>query len=336
MKTIKSIILALIVLLYSSCDKGDDNSTKDDDPPVTSFKLDFTDHTNQDQMGDFAENAMVEFHDKVWSYGGVNSYGAADGHFGWSSDNGVNWVSLAMEPTLLTDYRIGHTVTLFNDELWLIGGEDSGGVWQEDIWKSADGIHWTSVPAPDPGFNAIAFHSTIVFQNRMYVIAPDLANDTVVVWSTADGVDWRVDNTSAFPLRGGHETVVFNDALYVIGGQNPTTFVPDPIWRSTNGTDWSPVTPTSTFFSSRTWHTATIYNGKVWVVAGEDAATPYKNDIWYSDDMLNWSQYDDGLLGSDGDGLNRHSTLLYRDELYVFGGYKPIGTSGRIFSFKIH
>lgn len=148
MKTVKFITIALFLIGLSSCDKDLDGIPKGGDPPEDSLKLDFTTHTDQDQMGDFAENAMVEFRGKVWSYGGVNNYGAMGGHFGWSSNNGVNWVSLAMAPTSLTDSRIGHTVTLFNDELWLIGGEDSGGVWYDDVWKSADGVNWDFMPDP--------------------------------------------------------------------------------------------------------------------------------------------------------------------------------------------
>lgn len=326
MKTLKIIVLAMIIIMSFSCEEDEIDQTTE------SLKLDFTTHTNQDQMGDFAENAMAEFNGKVWSFGGVNDYGATDGHFGWSSPNGINWSSLNITPSSLTTFRIAHTLTSFNGELWLIGGEDISSFWYADLWKSADGQHW--VPVPNPGFGAIAFHSTTVFNNRMYVIAPDLANDTLVVWSTANGVDWRQDSAAAFPLRGQHKTVVFNDALVVIGGDNLAGIVSDQIWTSSDGVAWTEIVPTSPSFSPRIRHTATVYNGKVWIVGGEDATTAYKNDIWYSDDMLNWTEYIDGLLGSPG--LNRHAALVYRDEVYVFGGYSPSGTSGMILSFKEH
>ncbi|WAC03457.1 hypothetical protein N7U66_08200 [Lacinutrix neustonica] len=47
-----------------------------------------------------------------------------------NSDDGVAWASVASN---LTGERCGHTLTVFNGKLWLIGGENTAGDWYGDI-----------------------------------------------------------------------------------------------------------------------------------------------------------------------------------------------------------
>jgi hypothetical protein len=64
------------------------------------------------------------------------------------------------------------------------------------------------------------------------------------------------------------------------------------------------------------------------VIAGRDGSTPtVLGDIWYSSDMINWTEDED--IEGDG-GIFSHSTLLYNDALWVFGGYEVSGATGRI------
>lgn len=318
MKTFKTLYLILLTIALVSCDKEDGNPDEMSIPKGGAvMALKFEVKTQQDQMGDFAENAMVKFNGKIWSYGGVNDYGATDGHFGWNSDNGINWGSLLIEPNALTSSRIGHTVTLFKDNLYLIGGKDNTDTPYGDIWRSNDGSNWTNVHAIAP-FGNIPAHATLVFNDKMYVVAGNSTSANTEVWSTTNGTDWIRETANAFPGRAGQKGIVFNDAIYIIGGEDIAANKLNEVWRSTDGVSWTQITGIP--FVGRNAHTVTEYDNKVWIIGGKDATTEFNNEIWYSDNMTDWTEYE-GTRPSD-EGINSHNILFYSTKLWLFGGYQ--------------
>ena len=80
---------------------------------------------------------------------------------------------------------------------------------------SAPGLDWTEVTnkfLPSLGRNA---HSSVVFDNQLWVIAGAQASDHFFndVWRSRDGVSWtQVTNDAGFPARWHHSSVVFNKA----------------------------------------------------------------------------------------------------------------------------
>jgi len=331
---IKNIFLAIIILLvlntFISCSDDKDN------PSPETVTLRFTKETNQDQMGDFAYHAMALFNSKVWSAAGINTYSTPNLHDDvWYSNNGVSWLSVADN---FFKERRGTTLTLFNDKLWIIAGESNEGNTLDDIWSSTDGEHWTLEVTAAP-FGPVKFHSTVVFNNKLFVIAGDQATEHTKVWSSVNGIDW-VEETSnaadAFFGRGGHATVVFNNTLYVIGGESTTRL--NDVWKSTNGRDWTQVAIQGGIFPRITSHTATVYNDKVWVIGGRISDSAMNNDIYFSSDMLNWNKYeidDSSSLLPIFEGRANHQTLNYNNALWVFGGIKKTtGITGEIWSIK--
>lgn len=323
------LIVVLIISLLSSCTNDDDEILLAP-APQPSLALTITTQTEEDQMGDFANNAMAIFGGKVWSVGGSNSYGGIGTHNTWTSTNGINWVTVTGP---FPDFIQGHTLTTFNSQLWLIGGENSAGDPLSTIWHY-DGTTWSSLPAP---FGNIGHHhSSVLFDGKMYVIGGSLDTLNSIVWSTTNGTDW-VEETSnaAFSGRVYHEAVVFNDAIYIIGGEDVAPNRLNDVWTSTNGSVWTQVTtlpapPETEIFSERNKFTATVYNDKVWVIGGE-TTTGYANDIWYSSDMINWHKYTSAFTLN---GLHEHAALLYSSELWLFGGNISTGETGKIMSLK--
>ncbi len=313
LKSIFRIFLLIISTLTWSCDSDDSDSGTD---PDESFSIAFTEHTEEDQMGDFAENAMVEFMGKVWSVGGYNVYNGTDRSSDvWNSDNGINWRSVTSNQF---DGRVGHTLTVFDNKIWLIGGVNNSGTFLSDIWSSTDGENWTLV-TDTPEYLDAAYHEMVVFNNRLYLIE-DGADGNVVVWSSSDGSSWVEETNNAFSSREKFEAVVFNNELYVLGGKNIGNIY-NEIWRSTDGVNWSRVT-TNGVFTPRYVHSATVYNNKVWVTGGFGIAGPEGN-LWYSEDMVNWFEY---TPIASSIGLFDHVALNYSGEIYLFGGYE--GTAG--------
>ncbi|WP_298314544.1 kelch repeat-containing protein [uncultured Aquimarina sp.] len=322
MKTSK-ILLVFLLIIHIACDTEDDDIIIDD---VSESSLTFDLKTSEDQMGGFAENTMAVFDGKVWSVGGDNAYTADDtyGNAVWSSDNGINWVSVTSD---LFEARYRHTLTVFNNEMWLIGGKNNSGDLLSDIWRSSDGSTWSNVTMTAP-FGNMSAHTTTVFNNKMYVIGPSSSRTNMIVWSTIDGVNWVEENANAFPVRGNHETVVFNGSLYVIAGRNETSRF-NEIWSSTDGISWSSVATSTPIFNARDLYTATVFNNKVWIINGQSETSRITKDIWHSSDMINWTRYEEVIPFQSS---HSHSSLVYDDQIWFFGGYIASGTSGEIWT----
>lgn len=328
MKTIKLVYLTFMVMLLASCDKDTLNEVPNKIPegeaipkggeiPEEPLALTFTVQTTEDQMGPFAKNAMVEFNGKVWSVGGINAYSTPNLSSDiWSSENGKNWISVTSN---LFDERKGHTLTVFDNKMWLIGGVNDSGRFLNDVWYSTDGIDWT-LATDTPEYLSTAYHATVVFNNMLYVIK-DGSDAHVEVWSSADGATWNRETDHAFSNREEFKAVVFEDTIYVIGGKHLGTSFND-IWKSTDGIEWTLITPADAIFSPRYANTATVHHGKVWVVGGITGPLSETHiDLWYTDNMLDWTAYDGTLPATEG--LIYHAALSYADELWLFGGLQP-------------
>ncbi|WP_026755626.1 kelch repeat-containing protein [Sediminibacter sp. Hel_I_10] len=305
MKKLTCLPILFLTALLFSCD-ADDDTTSDD--PVNTLTLELTEHTQQDQIGDFAENAMVEFNGYVWSTGGYNAYSGGERISEvWRSANGIAWESVTYDQF---EARSNHTLTVFDGKMWLIGGIDNTNTFLEDVWYSSDGETWV-LATDSPAYLAASYHSVVVFNNRLYLIKDGVS--ATVVWSSADGVLWEEETSNAFPSREDFEAVVFNNELYVLGGFHTSTKF-NEIWKSSDGISWSQVA-TNTVFSPRNSHTATVYEGKVFVAGGINNAPI--GELWYSEDMVNWFEY---TPLTSTIGLYDHAALNYAGEIYLWGG----------------
>lgn len=335
MKKLKILCVLTLLVSITSCEKEEPTDLivepidealipeKDNLPDGSGLSLRFIVQTQEDQMGAFAENAMTLFEGKVWSVGGTNDYGAGASHFLWNSTNGINWATVpvsATTPEAFGSFRIGHTLTVFQDQLWLIGGRDDTDTEYGNLWHSPDGSNWSEMIPP---FGPIPDHTTLVYNDRIYVIAGNVTSGNTEVWSTGNGMDWIQETNSAFSGRAGQKGIVFNDTMYVIGGEDISGTKLAEVWRSTNGRDWTMSNPP---FTGRNAHTVTAYNGKVWTIGGQDPISPFNNEIWYSDDMETWALYDGPRPGSGG--ISSHTILFYEDALWLFGGYQDDGIGG--------
>lgn len=324
MKKFTCLPVLLLTALLISCD--DDETTSTD--PIDTLTLVMTEHTEEDQMGAFAENAMVEFGGFVWSTGGYNAYSTARSGDVWKSTNGIAWQSVTFNEF---EPRSNHTLTVYDDKMWLIGGIDNTDTFLGDVWNSSDGETWNLV-TDTPAFLAASYHEVEVFNGKLFLLK-DNGGLGVSVWSSSDGVVWVEETNNAFPSREEFETLVFNNELYVLGGRNVSTLY-DEVWKSADGVTWNQVN-TGSAFTPRRAHTSAVYKDKMWIVGGFGISRPEGN-IWYSEDGINW--FNHTPIASDN-GLYRHASLVYNGEVWLFGGYKgggtePIEISGNIRSFN--
>lgn len=188
------------------------------------------------------------FKNKLWLTGGadvMNTY-LANGELNpdrqiiwkndiWSSSDGIDWKKENTDSCFSN--RSHHSMVFYEDKLWILCGQ--AGPNKDDIWCSTDGFNWKLISrAP---FRARHVNETVVFENKIWVIGGFGFDDTMYpillddVWNSLDGKNWKqVTISSPFGPRMEHKSFVFNNMIWVIGGQCgtfPDQIPKNDIWR---------------------------------------------------------------------------------------------------------
>lgn len=233
-----------------------------------------------------ADHASVVFNNAMWVLGGSGVSSALNDT--WHSTDGVTWVQAAADGSSSSfPSRYYHTALVFNGKMWVLGGSDASGNPLNDVWSSTDGSTWTQVAANGStrSFPARYHLTSLVFNNRMWVLGGDDSsgqqrND---VWSSADGSLWTQaaanGSGSSFTPRASHTSLVFDGAMWVLGGIGPGGAL-DDAWYSTNGTRWTQAAIQNSF-TSRYKHSSVVFNNAMWVIGGIQNGF-YVNDVWHS------------------------------------------------------
>ena len=224
--------------------------------------------------------------DAMWIVGGdVNQ-----GHYHsdvWFSNNGSEWV--LANPNLPVPWgpRALHYTVCFKDAIWVMGGQTIPQLatapqhYYSDTWQSSDGKNWTKVLGKDPKWAARGMiGGQAIWKDRIWLIGGGRYDTPTSpgrvfysdVWSTSDGVNWKLHTPAApWDPRQYHEVAVFDDRLWVLegwSGQNRSD-----VWFSDNGEHWQEL---QTPWAPR--HAASIYvhQDSLWVVGGNNMAS----DVW--------------------------------------------------------
>lgn len=86
-----------------------------------------------------------------------------------------------------------------------------------------------------------------------------------------------VKSNVGFPPRYEQGTIVFQDRIWVIGGNSINGSFND-VWFSSDGEEWTLETE-HTGFGPRSGQGMVVFNNKIWVIGGLSAGTPL-NDVW--------------------------------------------------------
>lgn len=235
----------------------------------------------------------------------------------WSSADGITWSKEGNLPFVHQDMSMStrhiHSVLVFNNAMWLIGGlSDNGTTFLNDVWKSTNGKTWTCVLANMPNPPGVEEGSmgrwsprvtnghTVVHKNRMWILGGAGYND---VWSSADGVNWRLElandssleNVTRWMARSYPQTASFEGKLWIFTGSNAlnkTTFRYPHTWDCRQG--------------------ATPPPGCI--------DTPdligNQRDVWYSTDGKQWMRYNHELV----DPRHAAASVVHGNALVVQGG----------------
>jgi len=270
------------------------------------------------------------------------------------NDNGTlgAWITTTTIPVS----RESHSSVVSNGYIYVLGGIEGGGSLGTTYYAPihADGSIGLYL-SNSTLFTVRAQHTSVVSGNYIFVIGGDHRNDVFSAKINSAGALDLNSSTTAFPDvacgldlspggRNGHETVAYNDFIYVIGGFNGC-YLNDisvaPI--NSNGTlgTWSNAIPTlgSSFTSPRSAHTSVAYKGFLYVIGGSNGGTNF-NDVQFA--PINT----DGTLGawtttsSFATARYAHSSVVHNNFLYVIGGqgsisqddvqFAPINSNGTL------
>jgi hypothetical protein len=135
------------------------------------------------------------------------------------------------------------------------------------------------------------------------------------IWSSPDGVTWTRHGTAAWPERGSHTVVVYENRVWLFGGANhiagdrSTDGFLNDVWVSEDGIDWTPVTPAAPW-SPRDKAGVVVFNNELYLLGGQGTA-----DVWRSSNGRDWSR-----LSVEADWGPRHDfcpCLLRRPDVGV-------------------
>lgn len=225
--------------------------------------------------------------------------------------------------------RRWHRTTVFNNKIWLIGGElGDGSSHDNGVWSSTDGVNWTQVLTPGHvQFSSVAGGSLLTFDNKMWLIGGFMEgaisrND---IWNSTDGVTWnQVTTTNVFTDRHFFGATVHNNKMWIVGGTNGgATVGSNDVWSSADGITWTQHTITGNSFSNRLHHKLVSYNNKLYVIGGYSDGT-YLSDVWSTTDGNTWTKETDG--GTSFPGKLSFEVVVKNNLMYVISGQQTGGS----------
>jgi hypothetical protein len=145
-------------------------------------------------------------------------------------------------------------------------------------------------------------------------------------------VDSQATASAGWSVRSGHQSVIFNNKMWVIGGsyfsQSSYSYYND-VWYSLDGITWIQATENAGWHA-RAEHQCIVFNNKMWVIGGLYSVglppydyVPYElNDVWYSSDGKIWEQ---ATANAEWGGRHCHQSIVFDNKMWVIGGYDQKG-----------
>ncbi|NLI75288.1 MAG: hypothetical protein GX442_02455 [Candidatus Riflebacteria bacterium] len=199
--------------------------------------------------------------------------------------------------------------------------------------RGLEGAAWRCDLPDDPlgsHFSERQDHAVVSFGGSLWLIGGNDGAFRNDVWRSDDGKTWTevaADAPTApgrFSPRAGHACLVYDNRLWVIGGEVETATgidVMDDAWYTTDGVSWT-VATTSADFWARGYATAVAYDGKMWLLGGRaydpDGNVVLLGDAWTSTDGVRWTEVPSSV--SYFPRMYPTAAVL-GGRLWVFGGY---------------
>ncbi len=251
---------------------------------------------------------------KMWILGGwADDPAGGTAHVGyndvWSSTDGLNWKQARPNtPGAKGIWEGRHCggYAVFDNKMWIVGGDPLLKHYQNDVWSSTDGVDWKQVTADAP-WGGRNMQVVMVHDGKIWVMGGQTVSQFVPdvpeafyndVWSSPDGRNWtRVTAKAPWSPRGMIQgSVVMHGRMWLLGGgtydtpSHPKRNFYNEVWSSADGVKWRKDTVAP--WAPRQYHSVAVFDNKMWVMAGCNYSTPERNrnDVWYSADGVKWTE----------------------------------------------
>jgi hypothetical protein len=169
--------------------------------------------------------------------------------------NGTTWTQKASDCGIGTRNLMG--AAYLNGNFYLIGGQVgrfiSSGKFDNVLRSTDNCVSFTQV-ATTPFTGGNLWGACAAFKGRIWKVGGGIYDDTAglalrtypkEIYSSADGITWVYEGMFPGSGRQYHQTIVFDNKLWVIGGffnSGATTDNLGDTWYSSNGVDWTQLT----------------------------------------------------------------------------------------------
>jgi hypothetical protein len=265
----------------------------------------------------------------------------------WSSPDGLSWTLELAHGHGQFERRHAHNTVVFQDRLWVIGGDAHQGYDNHDVLSSADGLEWVEeLPPGAPPWAPRSLQITGVYGGRIWTGGgQDLLGDPAGyvhhndLWSSEDGQTW----TLVAPDGPASETrwagcgavdgfVEFQGRMWLVGCARYDEVgghqMRAEVWSTTDGVTWQRHADPP--WAGKIWHNALVWDGRLWILFGYTSGDPANGwpqdnskEAWWSADGETWhaaTMPDDPVPGSHAQGVavtDEH--LVYAGGNHTFG-----------------
>lgn len=236
------------------------------------------------------------------------------------SEDGFHWQKIVDTNTWPPMRSI--SIAKFKNKLWLQGGWSPIEGYVDGIWSSDDGIAWqrvATIPWEEREGQVLED-----YEGKLYMMGGvnfDKRKTYNDVWVSDDGKAWSLVTPSApWDSRYDHDSIVFHDKMYVLGGVKLGGVGSADVW-TTSGTStgkvWEKVTDTAPWGPLH-GHTAVLYKGLMWVIGGWKTIPDVgSEEQWFTADGITWEKTTEDLPWA---GREDHAAVTFRNRLWVWAG----------------
>ncbi len=142
------------------------------------------------------------------------------------------------------------------------------------------------------------------------------------VWDSNGSMWSRVTGNARWHSRAGFASAYFQNKLWIFGGiTTPPSagVILDDVWSSSDGINWTEVTPHAPW-GKRRYFDALVFNNKLWIFAG---TSDENGGVWSSSDGVNWTKV---LNNTPWFARDKAGAVVYNGKMWLMGGfnYEPV------------
>jgi hypothetical protein len=222
-------------------------------------------------------------------------------YFFTSNDSNYVWTKLQDS----ADWKKNYNFQMFSihDTLWVFHPDGN--------WFSPNGKDWTKSTLAN-SINNLGFLKYVHFNNAVYGLGHFEGNIEQfsfrpTIYRTTDFKHWdTISIKSNLPKRFFYHPLVFNNKIWIIGGEDKKTQYAD-IWNSPDGVVWTKQKDNLPF-GKRIHSNVINFNGTLYLL---------NNDVWTSTDGLEWKLLTKEIIK--GQEIFGYSVAMLDNKIWLLG-----------------